>query len=360
MYIAITPTLNCNLRCIYCYVDNKLKQNDLISIELAKHLIDEIFYFAKYKNIKNITISWHGGEPLLWGYKNFNTIFEYIELLRSRFFNLKQEIQTNLTLINDDFIGLFKKFNIKVGFSLDGPENINDVQRVFSYNKGSYSQIIEKLNLCQNANLKIGAIVTGTSKNIKNIKELYDFMNEKGIDFRFNPIFKEGQARTIYPDFGISTEEYGNAMIELFNIWVNDKKSKINIDFFSEIAGNLVTKRPYICCFQQDCQKNYFAISSNGDIYPCGRFIGNEFLNFGNISNQNLIEIIDTKDKFFANRRLEFLKKECSDCKYFDICNGGCMHEAFSATNNFENKTYLCEAYKRIFMYIEKYLEYTM
>ena len=359
MLVILKPTHQCNLRCSYCYVNNVSKtEKKRFSLDFAKKIIDEIGKYASEKHIKNVTLLWHGGEPLLWGKKNFKSIFNYSKkLFEGTTIKVRHSIQTNLTLLDEEYINIFKQFDVSVGFSLDGYKEINDKTRYFNENFGSFDIIIEKIKLCKSLNFNISAIVVANSKNINYLNDIYYFMKENNISFKVNPIFKSGEAQNNFDEFGITPFEYQESMIELFDVWTSDNKTTINLSLFSEIASNLVTNKPSLCNFQIDCQKNTLSISPNGDVFPCGRFIDNNDYNFGNLKKDSLNEIMKNKSSFFGNHRINnIINNECSDCKYLKICYGGCMHDSVISKNNFIHKTYLCNAYKSIFEHIEKYL----
>lgn len=358
MLVIIKPTHQCNLRCSYCYVDNNLKdKKEMFSLDFARHMIDEIYSYAIEKSITNITLLWHGGEPLLWTNKNYENIFQYCEKVFNDSFKIRHSIQTNLTLINNEYIDIFKKFDVSVGFSLDGFGEINDKTRYFQNKKGSFAKIFEKIELCKSLNFKICAVVVASSKNINYINEIYSFMNEHNISFKINPIFKSGEAEDSFNEYGITTYQYQTCMIELFDLWTNEKKTNVDISLFSEIASNLATNNPALCNFKEDCQQNVFSIFANGDIYPCGRFGNDNNFNFGNLRKDSLSNIMKKKNNFFGNKRVQNLtNNDCNNCKYLSICHGGCMHDAYISSNDIFTQSNFCQAYKHIFQHIEKYL----
>lgn len=359
MTIIIKPTYNCNFRCKYCYLSNHTKnEGQIMDISLAELFFAQLREYVDARNVKKITIIWHGGEPLLWGEENFRTIFEYID---SSFKDVqhKNAIQTNLSLMSESYIDLFKEHDVHIGFSLDGDKSINDSQRVYKGNRGTFDDIINKLELCRSAGLSIGCIVVGSKKHLGRIKELYSFLCENHLNFKFNPLFVSGEAKSHINEYGLTAMEYADMAIELFDLWYHDNENELVESNFVEIASNLLSGKTSHCLFCRNCQDNFFAVSPNGDILPCGRFCDEEYkeLSYGNISERSLFDILEGRKGYESYQRASFIEKsDCKKCEFYSICHGGCLHEGFLSSKDFKHKTFLCIAYKRIFKHIKQVL----
>lgn len=359
MVVIIKPTYACNLRCKYCYLSNDTKTEKMsFDIEFAKQIILNIKQVLYKQHKKKLNIIWHGGEPLLWGVNNFRTILQFaLEELSE--FELKHSIQTNLTLIDKEYIELFKQYNVHVGFSLDGDRIINDSQRVFVNEGGTFDVIMQKLELCKKHGLSVGCIVVGSKKHIGHIPELYDFLSRNKLNFKFNPIFAAGEAVNNIDKYSITPEEYASMAIELFDLWFYDKEHKVIESNFVEIASNIVTKYTSGCLFGKNCQENFIAITPSGDVMPCGRFCDNSLKNYsyGNLKTESLEQILFKVRRSDIYQRFTYIEKSaCSMCEFFKICHGGCLHDGFLRSGDFKSKTFLCAAYKRIFSHILKRL----
>ncbi len=362
MIVILKPTYFCNFRCKYCYLSNETKKHKkLFDIAFAKKIILQTKDYLKIHPRQKVTFIWHGGEPLLWGIENYREIFAFMQQ-ELKGINYHNSIQTNLSLFNDEFIDLFLKYDVKPGFSLDGTKDIHDQQRVGANGQPTFDLIMSKLALCHDKGLKPGCIVVAGKKHIGHISELYNFMKENKLNFKFNPLFSAGEAANNIGEYGITPDEYAKMSIELFDLWFDDIQGEITESNFVEIASNIVSKKTTGCMFSRNCQDNFFAIAPTGDVMPCGRFCDDDLLqySYGNLHNETLSEILPRIKQSEIYKRSEYIEKgSCKSCKWLNICHGGCLHDGFLNSGDFRSKTFLCAAYKKIFAHIEKRLKET-
>ncbi len=313
-------------------------------------------YVIEVKSRKKVTFIWHGGEPLLWGVENFRLVFEFMEDVLSDI-DYSNSIQTNLSLLTEEYVDLFLKYNVHVGFSVDGFRELNDSQRVLTNGRGTYDLIIDRLNLARAKGLSMGCIIVGTKNSIGRVEELYKFVGDNRLNFKFNPLFISGEARNNDEELGITTGEYADMTIELFDLWYNDTENRITESNFVEIASNILTGHTSGCLFGKNCQENFFAIAPTGDVFPCGRFCDESTAEFsyGNLHNESLTDILTRAKKSDCYNRYKYIEESsCRQCEYFHICHGGCLHDGYLRSGDFRSKTFLCSAYKRIFKHIKE------
>lgn len=360
MTIILKPTYACNFRCKYCYLSNDTKSSHRVfNVEFAKNVVLQIKSYIQNTHRHRLTIIWHGGEPLLWGIDNYREIFAFME---KEFvgIDLKNSLQTNLSLINEEYIDLFLRYNVHVGFSLDGIKKVHDSQRVDINGKGTFDTIMQKMVLCREKGLSVGCIVVGSRKHIGHISELYEFMCKNRLNFKFNPLFSAGEAQRNKDDYAVSIDEYADMAIELFDLWYFDKRHRIKESNFEEIASNLITGRVSGCLFGQNCQDNFFAISPNGDVMPCGRFCDTQLREYayGNLYEEKLADIMQRRKSAEAYKRADYIENSsCKRCEFFTVCHGGCLHDGFLQSGDFTSKTFLCAAYKKIFSHINNRIQ---
>ena len=344
--IVIKPTNKCNFSCTYCYAASERLNSNNLSIEKARLIANWIFLYSKITNAESIELIWHGGEPLLVGIDFYSEILSYIDFLgkRERIIT-EHSIQSNLSLINDKFINILKKyFNSSIGFSLD----YNTGERKFNNGKDAQNFLVEKYKSIKEKGINISAITIITPKNISDISGLYNFFKKIGCDFKchrvFPPTIKIRQLEKLYTDDFC----YLNALIELFDLWFYDNNPTVEIINFVDIATSLISGNPVTCSQGSDCQNNFLAISPDGTISPCGRFGVSEA--YGNVFIDSPHTIIDNISKKSLDKHYRFQK--CDSCRFSVLCNGGCLHDRY--TGNFEH---YCYENLGIFNHIEKRLK---
>lgn len=346
------------MNCRYCYLSSETKLYDFFDCDFIIPIIRQVQSFCEKHHRQNLTLIWHGGEPLLWGIENYRKIFSF---MRNEFsdYPFQNLLQTNLTLLTQEYIDLFKEYNVRLGFSLDGPKFIHDKQRIHQGGQGSFDIVMDKLSLCRQNEFRVGCITVATRNHIGHMHDLYEFMNHNNISFKMNPLFISGEAEKNKEDLGLSVLEYAKLVIELFDLMFDDPNCKISNSNFVEIASNLISNRPAGCLFGENCQGNFLAISPKGEVFPCGRFCDSnyEIYAYGNLHTESFADIMNRIYCSDLYKRYQYIKKSsCQQCEFFNVCHGGCLHDGFLNSRDFKNKTFLCPAYKLIFAHIKNKL----
>lgn len=348
----VKPTHECNLSCSYCYLAPNAGEGRMTEGLMAESMKQVV----ECSSDKSARFIWHGGEPLLMGLDFYKGVANVSRRLRREGYTVCNSIQSNATLVNEEFLDFVEQErDFHFGFSLDGPEEVNDKTRKYADGRGAFRDIFKGIdrtrrrNTDSGRNLGGGVILVLQRHNIGNIDEIYNFFNRQRIGLKINNIIDSSD-----PENGISPVEYGRAMNALFDRWIRDSRA-VEIDPFSDYLGNLMTGRPIGCNHLGSCRGSFISVGPQGDIYPCGRFDGvKEFL-MGNISEKGLAEALDSPIQMkLARRGLETLNK-CSTCNYGKICHGGCMHNAHVGGDVIGRDPH-CAGYKMMYSHIEKFL----
>lgn len=348
------PTNACNLRCKYCFIQDSIKSSSkMMTLDLAKKIIDKIASFLATHGQSACQIIWHGGEPLLWKASNYDEALSYMNTSYPEIV-WKNAMQTNLTLLTDEHIKIIKKHNICLSTSMDGYEELHNQTRVTSDGEGSHSIVVKKIKALKENGIDFGLIVVLTSQNIGNIIDIYRYYKGFSQGFLINPLLMEGEAKA-NGELSITPEEYSTAMIRLFDYWIKDDDA-VPISNFIEWTSSVATKLTSICSFCKNCQEIFTVIEPNGNIAPCDRFCGHKEYIFGNIQNDDLEQIYDRKSKAFAQRSNILKETECKDCKYWEICFGGCPSESAGGIEDINRKSIYCESIKTIYGHIESFI----
>jgi uncharacterized protein len=321
--IIFKPTTRCNLRCRYCYAARERNEFDgTMSIDEAKRSFDWIKVYCEKLHVKNVTVIWHGGEPLLMGIQFINDCVEYYtKILNELSITVRNQIQTNLTLATDDYIPLLKKhFESRIGFSLDYQSHY----RLFPNGKDATDAIIERAMTLKNAGLKIAAISMMTADNLGKMNELYNWFKALGIPFRLNRIFPTSSEETNGMAKSVTAEQYANGICELFDIWLNDPHPA-SIETVQGAVLAYIRNISKLCSLDGKCADSFLCIASNGTLLPCGRFDSDSY-SIGNIYTDTIEQVLDKK-KSIAHLQGNHSKiAECITCKWKSLCVAGCPH----------------------------------
>lgn len=348
----IKPTHFCNLKCDYCYIEQEAESGRMNDSLLEKMLLQ----VGSVNKQRISEIIWHGGEPLLMGidfYEQVRYIQYWVEKETGTKF--RNNIQSNGSLLDKTWAKYLRDNDFTVGFSLDGPEEINDKTRKKKNGQGAFSHIIKGINLAKEYGIGNGFIVVLNKNNIDHVKEIYQFVKENKYGVKFNPLIHSGNACKNMDSLGITPNEYATAMNTLFDLYFRDEEFKNGMEPFDSIIANIVFNKPNgTCTYSKNCQEGFVSIGPKGDVYPCGRFDGIDEFHMGNIQTDELEDILEGDvRKYLLSRKLESLQ-QCSPCSFKEICNGGCMSNGYMREGNIMDKDYYCKSYQQIFAHMKK------
>ncbi|MEW6011265.1 MAG: TIGR04083 family peptide-modifying radical SAM enzyme [Methanobacterium sp.] len=340
-HVMIIPSMDCPSNCSYCWgVD---KESDLMSLETIEEVVKWLKNFRKGP----VTFTFHGGEPLLAGYDFYK---KALPLLSQQLSHLKPAfaIQTNLWLMNEELAQLFAEYNIPIGSSLDGPQDINDFQR----GKGYYEKTMQGYKIAREKGLRVSFISTFTSHSIKLKEEIFKFFLDNNLDLKLHPALPS--LRSENPDkWSISPEEYGELLVYLLDEYL-EHIDDIEIKNIDHLCKGVFMRRGVVCTYA-DCVGDTFAIGPDGNIYPCYRFVGMEEYVMGHVSNHPTMDELSQSPAWKSlHQWMDLVDEECAECKYIKFCRGGCPYNALTLDKKTRKMTiegvdHQCEAYKIIF-----------
>ena len=304
---------------------------------------------------KHLRLIWHGGEPLTLGIEFYEKALALQkDYLQGRI--VINSIQTNGTLINNDWCDFFKRNKFSVGVSLDGDKTINS-DRVYPNGEEAFADIINGIHLMRINHVNFGILAVISNAIIGHEKEFYLFHRTLTESLRINLVVPYGIGKK---NVGFSYEEYmdsiSNSLIKLYEIWKKDRSgtSLFSIQPFSEIVKSLINCHVHSCSFSENGCASVLSLSHDGRVYSCGRFSSEEQFLMGNINENSFDEILTSP---FGIRRAERKKRisiECSGCEFFRICHGGCAHESFALKGDYYKRTPFCQIYKSLFAHIKQ------
>jgi len=331
---------DCNLRCDYCYHNNIREQESVL-------MTDEILEKGVKDSLKladKIVYIWHGGEPMLAGLDFYEEAIRY-QKKHANGRHIENHIQTNATLIDDDWAKFFSKNSIRVSTSLDGPIWLHDLHRKYVSGKGSFEKTVKGVEKMKDFGQSVGIIITLNCENVKYPIQIYEELikREKINGFEINNCTELG--------FAPSNEDLLNFYKTLFMLWSKDGNPSIHIRIFENVIRNLLGKKANDCHFRYKGCRQFLSIDDIGNIYTCSRFVKRDVAYLGNILEKNLVDIMGQKHTEDIYERCSSIAKECLDCEWLEACGGGCSYQRWQA-GGFDVKHPLCEVRKKLFSFI--------
>lgn len=354
----------CNLDCAYCffldkevfYPGSKFRMSDDVLEQYIRQLIES-------HQTDAVNIAWQGGEPTLMGLDFYRRVMTLVEKYRRPNMRFVHTMQTNGTLLDDEWAAFFKEHNFLMGISLDGPRELHDVYRVDKGGQPTFDKVLRGVRLLQQYGVDFNVLTTVNRVNADYPLEVYRFLrDEVGTTWmQFIPVaerinadgltlYQEGttvSARSVLPD------QFGRFLCAIFDEWVRHDVGKIFVQTFEATLRNwLGMQGSGMCVFNETCGTG-LAIEHNGDLYSCDHFVEPKYL-LGNIQTEHLIELVASPAqlKFGADKR-DTLPRYCRECDVRFACHGECPKNRFSLTPDGDpGLNYLCAGFKEFFHHV--------
>jgi uncharacterized protein len=349
----------CNLQCQYCYYLDKKKlykntRLQLMSDEILERYIIELI---RATNEKEIFFSWHGGEPTLAGIEFFRKAITLQKKLTPPGRNIVNGIQTNATLLNEEWCRFLADENFFAGVSIDGPEDLHDKLRISKDKSGSFRKTLNGYWLLKRHNIKTELLTVISSVNAGFPKEVYSFLKELGSEYiTFLPLVqREAGSVSGATSISVKSEEFGSFLTTVFDEWIKEDIGKIKIQIIEEALRTSFNQDHTLCIFKRTCG-GVPVVEYNGDFYSCDHFVDENHL-AGNILEKSLSEMLDSsQQKLFGSAKQNDLPKYCLECEVLKMCNGECPKNRFIKTPSGESGlNYLCRGYRQFFNHISPF-----
>jgi uncharacterized protein len=370
----------CNLSCKYCFFLSK----ENLYPERESPLMDEETLHAYIRQLMEtsagpeVQVSWQGGEPMLRGLNFFRRSVDLANLYRRPHQRIQHTIQTNGTLIDDQWASFFKRHNYLVGLSIDGPRDLHDAYRIGKDGEGSFDAAIRGWNILQKHDVDVNILCTIHAANADHPLEVYRFfrdeLNAKYI--QMIPIVERatpetiaaanlgwggliGKDRPLYKQEGnlvtertVPSEKFGSFLSTIFDEWVKSDVGTVYVTTFDVALGSWLGQHNS-CIIAPTCG-TALVLEHNGDVYSCDHFVEPEY-RLGNVNETPLRSLITSeKQRRFGQNKYDTLPQYCRECPVLFACYGECPRNRFiQAPDGEEGLNYLCAGYKSFFTHID-------
>ena len=375
LYVMLKPAgAHCNLACKYCYYleKNNLYQNShrhLMSDETLEQFTRE---YIEAQTMPQVLFTWHGGEPLMRSIDFYKKALA----LQKKYAHGKQidnVIQTNGTLLTDEWCEFFAKNHWLVGISIDGPQEYHDHYRVTPAGKPSWEKVMQGIQLLKKHRVEWNAMAVVNAYNAEHPLEFYHFFRDNGCQYlQFTPIVERltehEDGRTLaslvdnreipLADASVTPQQWGNFLCTIFDDWVRHDVGKTFVEIFDCTLANWMGVLPGICAYSKECG-HAGVMEHNGDVYSCDHFVFPEY-KLGNIREQSLIDMLyGEKQQAFSRLKHTSLPRQCKECDMEFACHGECPKNRFEKDKYGEpGLNYLCQGYYQYYTHVAPYMDF--
>ena len=377
MYVMLKPVgSKCNLDCDYCYYLEKEnlyeKKNPVMSEDLLERFVKQ---YIESQTMSEIMFTWHGGETLMRPLSFYKRAIE-LQKQYARGRRIENSIQTNGTLLNDDWCRFFKENNFLVGISIDGPKEFHDEYRRDKMGRPSFHRVMRGIELLKKHEVEFNCLAVVNDYNVDYPLEFYNFFKEIGCQYiQFTPIVERirkdntisllklatARQRAHEADlahYSVPADKWGSFLCAIFDEWVKDDVGKIFIQIFDSTLANWVGEQPGVCTMAKTCG-HAGAMEFNGDVYSCDHFVFPEY-RLGNINSKSLTSMMYSDEQLkFGNDKFDSLPKQCRECDFLFACYGECPKNRFIKDKyGNDGLNYLCQGYYQFFSHVAPYMDF--
>ena len=375
LYVMLKPAgAHCNLACKYCYYLEKNKlyptaQRHLMSDKMLEQFTRE---YIEAQTMNQMLFTWHGGEPLLRSIDFYRKALS----LQQKYAGgrcIDNVIQTNGTLLTDEWCEFFAQNHWLVGISIDGPQPYHDHYRLTAAGKPSWQKVMQGIKLLKKHGVEWNAMAVVNAYNVNHPLEFYRFFKENGCQFlQFTPIVerltRHEDGRTLasladkneipLSEASVTPEQWGYFLCAIFDEWVRKDVGKIFVEIFDCTLANWMGISPGICAYSKECG-HAGVMEHNGDVYSCDHFVFPEY-KLGNIRDHSLIDMLyGEQQQEFSRLKHSSLPRQCKECDMEFACHGECPKNRFMKDKYGDSGlNYLCPGYYHYYQHVAPYMDY--
>lgn len=343
----------CNLRCSYCYY---LSRKELYPTEAFPRMKEELLeeYIRQHIDAttdETVFFSWHGGEPTLAGLAFYRKAVDLQKRMLPQGKRLLNGIQTNGTLLDEEWCQFLARENFLAGISLDGPEELHDLHRKDRPGNGTFNEVLRGYQLLRQYGVTTEILCVVNAFNAGYPLETYRFFKALGARYlTFLPLVERepGLPGGVTPST-VPAVAFGRFLATIFDDWAEHDIGEVYIQLFEEALRTAFDQEHTLCIFKAECG-GVPVVEHNGDVYSCDHYVDPAH-RLGNLREHSLSYYLDSpRQKAFGAAKKTTLPRYCRECPVLEMCHGECPKNRFITTPDGEpGLNYLCEGYKLFF-----------
>ncbi len=345
----------CNLDCHYCYYRDKTSlYPGAGAVRMPDSVLEEyIVQHIRAAAGPDVSFSWHGGEPTTLGVDFYRKAVGLQRKHRPAGWRIRNGIQTNGVLLDEEWCRFLAAEGFSVGLSLDGPAELHDLYRVTRGGQPTHRQALRGYELLRKHKIYTDIVCVVHAVNVRSPLSVYRFFREIGCQYLgFLPVVERSpETGTGVSAHTPSPEDYGAFLCRVFDEWIGRDVGRITVQTFEEAARPALGLEHSLCVFRETCG-DIPVIEHNGDFFPCDHYVDRE-RRLGNILETPLAELLESPgQRSFGDSKRDALPRHCRECEVLAMCNGGCLKYRFlRAPDGEPGLNYLCAGLKRFFLH---------
>lgn len=357
--VVLKVSERCNLNCDYCYFfnagDDSYKDHAaFIANETVALILRRLREFSLHRELEQVAVHLHGGEPLLMPKKRFDHICNEIRSILAPIVDLSITVQTNGTLIDRDWIEIFNRHGVMVGVSLDGTKDHNDARRLDHRGRSSYETTIRGLALCREHLDQPPGVLTVVGEDF-DAREIY---------LHFRQGLRIDNLDFLLPDwnhdnFNGEAEAYGDFLIKVFDMMVEDD-TPVRVRIIDHFLASIYGQRNFLFgSGGADPEYLLLTISSDGGVGPDDTLRSTKFWNGHNyraLADSSIEEILEDPVFHELEHAMKTPAAACSNCCWRKVCGGGQSVHRYSTSNGFDNPSVYCQGLDKFYTHVVKHL----
>lgn len=348
----------CNLSCRYCYYLDKARlyadtPHHIMSDQLLERFTRQ---YIESQTQREVLFTWHGGETLLRPLSFYERAVRLQRKYAGRHV-VDNCLQTNGTLLTDEWCRFLHDNHWLVGVSVDGPQLFHDAFRHDRQGNGTHARVMQGIERLNRYGVEWNAMAVVNRLNADHPQAFYRFFKDIGCHYiQFTPIVEPHPVGTV-TDESVTPRQWGHFLCALFDEWVRHDVGTYFIQLFDATLANWVGVEPGVCSMSPSCG-NALAMEFNGDVYSCDHFVSPDHL-LGNINEQPLATLAYGKQQNRFRRMKSTLPRQCRECRFRFACHGECPKNRLIRTDDGEaGLNYLCEGYRMFFHHVAPYMDF--
>lgn len=361
----------CNLDCRYCFYLDKASlypgtQDWAMSDTVLERHIGQTI---AANQVPEVEFAWQGGEPTLLGVGFFRKALA-MQRRHAQGKRIRNALQTNGTLLDEEWCRFLREHDFLVGISLDGPRELHDAYRRDKRQRPSFDRVMRGVDLLHKHRVAFNTLTVVNRHNAEQPLEVYEFLKKVGSGYlQFIPLVERAMQACGSPvgrpgapaseDGGIAPwsvlpDQYGGFLCKIFDTWVRRDVGRVFVQMFDVALGIWAGLGSSLCLFAPTCGRA-LAIEHNGDVYACDHYVHPDYLR-GNVVRKGLREIVlSDAQRAFGQAKQDGLPQACRQCEVRFACQGECPKNRFGITGDGEpGLNHLCAAYRRFFHHVDR------